>query len=87
VKPNFTFRLEQHANASKVLLTGSFNGWNAEGYQMTEIDGAWQFSLYLKPGKYTYKFIVDNKWILDPANELWEDNEYGTGNSVIWIEP
>jgi hypothetical protein len=49
--------------------------------------GAWIFPIYLKPGKYTYKFIVDQKWILDPANDLWEDNEYGTGNSVLWIEP
>jgi hypothetical protein len=41
----------------------------------------------LKPGKYTCKFIVDNKWINDPSNDIWEENEYGTGNSVLWIEP
>jgi 1,4-alpha-glucan branching enzyme len=87
VKPNYTFRLEQHADASNVLLTGSFNGWSPEGYRMTEQEGVWMFPLYLKPGKYTYKYIVDKKWILDPSNELWEDNEYGTGNSVLWIEP
>jgi hypothetical protein len=23
--------------------------------------------------------------ILDPANELWEENEYDTDNSVLWI--
>jgi hypothetical protein len=31
--------------------------------------------------------VVDQKWIIDPTNELWEENEYGTGNSVLWIEP
>jgi hypothetical protein len=29
--------------------------------------------------------IVDKEWKLDPGNELWEENEYGTGNSVLWI--
>ncbi|MFZ4562182.1 MAG: glycogen-binding domain-containing protein [Bacteroidales bacterium] len=87
VKPNYTFRLEQHSDASNVFLTGSFNGWNPNGYRMIKKEGTWLFPLYLRPGKYTYKFIVDDQWILDPSNELWEDNEYGTGNSVLWIAP
>jgi 1,4-alpha-glucan branching enzyme len=87
VKPNHTFRLEKHSDASKVFLAGSFNDWNTNGYRMKERDGTWIFPLYLKPGKYTYKFIVDDKWILDPSNNLWEENEYGTNNSVLWINP
>lgn len=47
----------------------------------------WIYPVFLKPGKYTYKFIVDGKWLIDPANETWEGNEYSTGNSVLWIEP
>jgi hypothetical protein len=86
VKPNHMFKLEQNSDAHKVVLTGSFNGWRTSGYRMAERDGIWYFPLYLKPGKYTYKYIVDNRWILDPDNDLWEENEYGTGNSVIWIE-
>jgi hypothetical protein len=54
---------------------------------MTKKQGKWVFPMYLRPGKYTYKFRVDDKWILDPGNDLWEGNEYGTGNSVLWIEP
>jgi hypothetical protein len=50
-------------------------------------DGKWTLPVYLAPGKYTYKFIVDNHWITDPGNPLWEDNEYGTNNSVLWITP
>jgi len=37
-------------------------------------------------GKHLYKFIVDGKWIKDPDDPLWEGNEFGTDNSVIWIE-
>ncbi|MEI6681053.1 MAG: glycogen-binding domain-containing protein [Bacteroidota bacterium] len=86
VKPNHVFRLEKNANAKKVLLSGSFNGWSKPGYRMAAENGVWTLPLYLKPGKYTYKFVVDDKWILDPSNELWENNEFGTGNSVLWIE-
>jgi hypothetical protein len=87
VKPNYWFRLEQHSDADKAIVTGSFNNWSERDYRMDLRQGTWWFPIFLKPGKYTYKFIVDNKWMLDPSNTLWEDNEYGTGNSVLWIEP
>lgn len=85
-KPNHTFVLENYPEAANVDLAGSFNNWKADSYRMVKKDGKWSFPLFLAPGKYTYKFIVDRKWILDPANELYEANEYGTNNSVLWIE-
>jgi hypothetical protein len=57
-----------------------------DGYSMTKQGGKWIFPISLKPGKYTYKFIVDGAWILDPVNKLYEKNEYDTDNSVLWIE-
>jgi len=87
VKPNHTFELKGHLKASKVILAGSFNGWNENGYHMVKLNDKWVFNMYLKPGKYTYKFIVDGNWIIDPGNELWEINEFNGGNSVLWIEP
>lgn len=87
VKPNYTFTLKGFSGAREICLSGNFNGWSQTGYRMNHKNGIWDFSIYLQPGKYSYKFVVDGKWIMDPANELWEDNEYGTGNSVIWIEP
>jgi hypothetical protein len=86
-KPNHTFTLDAYSDAKKVTIAGSFNGWSKDGYPMIRKDSRWVFPIRLKPGKYTYKFVVDGKWILDPGNDLWEENEYGTGNSVIWIEP
>lgn len=86
VKPNVMFSLEGHSDARKVIVTGSFNNWNPQEYEMSLKNGKWIFPIHLQPGKYRYKFIVDGKWILDPANTLWEQNEYGTGNSVMWVE-
>jgi hypothetical protein len=87
VRPNYTFVLDDNPDAKNVIVTGNFNGWNGENYRMIRKDRKWIFPVYLKPGKYIYKFIIDGKWITDPANSLWEQNEYGTKNSVLWIEP
>ena len=87
VKPNHTFTLEAYPEAENVIVTGNFNDWNKESYRMIRKEGKWIFPLRLKPGKCLYKFIIDEKWIIDPANSLWEENEYGTKNSVLWIEP
>jgi 1,4-alpha-glucan branching enzyme len=87
VKPNVTFRLDKYPNAENIFVTGSFNGWSKSGYRMVRRGSEWVLPVSLKTGKYLYKFIVDGKFILDPGNELWEENEYGTGNSVLWVSP
>ncbi|MGZ8544188.1 MAG: glycogen-binding domain-containing protein [Flavisolibacter sp.] len=86
VSPNYTFRLKGFADAKKVFLSGDFNGWSPDGLAMIKDGDEWVFSLYVTPGKVRYKFVVDGNWILDPSNKLWEQNEYGTGNSIVWIE-
>ena len=86
LKANHIFELKNYQYVKTVLVTGSFNGWSIQGYRMIKKDGKWIFPLLLEPGKYTYKFILDGTWILDPDNTLYEQNEYNTNNSVIWIE-
>ncbi|MEO6168911.1 MAG: glycogen-binding domain-containing protein [Chitinophagales bacterium] len=87
IAPNYTFVLKNHPNAKEVLLSGSFNNWVEPGYLMQKKEGVWTLPVHLSAGKYTYKFVVDGKWIIDPDNPLYDENEYGTGNSVLWIEP
>ncbi|MGZ3874866.1 MAG: hypothetical protein ACXVJD_18240 [Mucilaginibacter sp.] len=86
VKPNHTFKLKGHAGAESVTLTGDFNEWDRDGYTMARKGDEWVIDLYLKPGKYLYKFKVDNKLIIDPGNKLWEPGEEDSHNSVLWIE-
>jgi hypothetical protein len=85
VSPNYTFRLHGFGNATKVYLAGDFNFWTPGSLLMKRIGEDWIFRVHLSTGKHLYKFIVDDNWIIDPSNPLWEDNEYGTGNSVIWV--
>lgn len=84
VAPNYKFKLYA-PDAKQVMLAGDFNGWNPYSVPMKKEGDAWVFNLHLAPGKHRYKFVVDGEWIKDPENKLWEQNEYGTGNSIIWI--
>ncbi|MBE0661203.1 MAG: glycogen-binding domain-containing protein [Bacteroidales bacterium] len=85
-KPNHVFKLQGFTDANHVIVAGSFNGWHTKQYRMVFRDGEWVFPVNLAYGRHSYKFIVDGEWILDPANPLWEENEFGGGNSVLWIE-
>lgn len=86
LEPNHTFKLAGFTDAKKVTLAGDFNGFKPDHIFMKKVEAGWEFSLHLTRGKHLYKFVVDGKWTLDPANKLWEQNNYNTGDSVIWIE-
>jgi glycosidase len=52
---------------------------------MPIVNGEYAVDLPLAPGKYGYKFVVDGKWMLDPANSETEDNGLGDKNSVVSV--
>jgi hypothetical protein len=83
IEPNYTFRFKGHANAKKVNIAGEFNNWSPQGLAMTKVGNEWVSSVYLGRGKHLYKFIVDGKWLRDPDNPLWEDED---DNSLVWVE-
>lgn len=83
---NYTFRLKGFSTAKQIYLAGDFNDWKPSSLLMRKEGDEWVFRVHLSPGKHLYKFIVDGAWIIDPGNKLWEENEFGTGNSVIWID-
>jgi 1,4-alpha-glucan branching enzyme len=85
IDPNYTFRLKGFSDAKKVFISGDFINWNPEAFLMKREGNGWVFDVHLSTGKHLYKFIVDGRWIIDPSNPLWEQNQYGTGNSIIWI--
>ena len=86
VEPNYTFVLNAFPNAKQVLLSGNFNNWSEPGYTMLRSDAGWIFPVHLDRGKQLYKYVVDGTWMVDPGNPLYEENEFGTGNSVMWVE-
>lgn len=84
--PNYTFHLKGYTNAKRICVAGSFNDWSPNGFPMRRNGNEWAVEQHLLPGKHVYKFVVDGKWIIDPANELREPNEFGEENSVMWMK-
>jgi hypothetical protein len=86
IAPNFTFHLKGYANAASVYLAGDFDDWSPGTLAMKRDGDGWTFTVHLSVGKHLYKYIVDGQWIRDPGNPLWEQNEFDTGNSIVWVE-
>jgi len=73
--------------AKEVYLVGDFNNWNPEIDKMQkDQNGIWYITKFLSPGEYAYQFVVDGKWILDPANPLTGIDMNGDLNSLHIVE-
>ena len=73
--------------AKEVHLVGDFNHWDVSRNSLLwqKEEGVWQKRIYLGPGKYRYKFVVDGQWVTDPENDMIESNPYGGMDSVLDI--
>jgi hypothetical protein len=85
-EPAITVRLTFHApQAHSVAVAGKFNKWRTDD-EMKLINGTWSIDLKLKPGVYTYSFLVDGKsWVPDPGAESYEDDGFGSQNAVLRV--
>lgn len=83
LKGNTVFRLKGYPEATIVILTGSFNDWNQSQFVFGREGDEWICRIDLDPGKYTYKFIVDGNWLLDPTHDNTEEDAAGNVNSVL----
>ncbi len=79
-----TFKWRAEPEAQKVCLAGDFNGWDPQSEPMAKRSGQFTKSIKLAPGKHQYKFIVDGKWMADPAAPM-EVSPLGSTNNVIYV--
>lgn len=82
----FTFRLNGFPAAKQVVLAGSFNDWDEHNDLMQKTETGWEYALFLGAGMHQYKFIVDGKWMIDPANPL-QTGIAPMNNSVLMVRP
>jgi 1,4-alpha-glucan branching enzyme len=69
--------------ATSVVVAGEFNNWSVTANPLTkDASGKWRTTLPLKPGRYSYKFVVDGNWKTDPANPETAPDGLGGQNSV-----
>lgn len=80
------FHLSGFKNAREVSVAGSFNFWAPKNNFLTFNGSEWICELEISPGKHSYKFIVDGKWILDPDNpNTVKENEY-VNSAIVVVE-
>ncbi len=72
-------------DAKSVHLAGTFNGWDSKRTPLRKGAGNWTTTLWLPPGRYEYRFIVDNTWMSDPQEKDSAPNEFGGTNSVMVV--
>ena len=72
--------------AKTVRLAGDFNSWNPELAPMEPLgNDAYQIRLPLAPGRYRYRYVIDERWEKDPANDQVELNPFGELNSIVEV--
>ncbi|NTV54778.1 MAG: hypothetical protein HGA73_04880 [Syntrophaceae bacterium] len=82
-----TVRLTFHApEARSVAVAGDFNKWRTNTDEMQRSNGMWSIDLKLKPGVYTYSFVINGKsWVPDPGAETFQDDGFGSRNAVLRV--
>jgi anti-sigma-K factor RskA len=84
-----TVRLNFYApHAKQVAVAGDFNKWQVDTHRMDrQAGGVWTVEVTLKPGVYSYMFVVDGKaWLTDPDAESYQDDGFGSQNAVMRVK-
>lgn len=81
-KYEFTYN-PQGKDVKSVQLAGEMNDWSPKKTPFHKEGNIWKATIDLNPGTYQYQIVVDDKWILDPANTIKVDNNNGGFNSLF----
>jgi len=73
-------------NANSVCLVGDFNRWNPASHPMRRrVDGWWFIEVQLTHGHHRYRFLVDDKPVLDPQGTGIARNERNEQVSLLAV--
>ena len=73
---------------SQVVVVGDFNDWDPAATPLRPAGepGVWKVELRLKPGRYHYTFLVDQRqWVRDPSAPPVPQTDFGTPMSVLTV--
>jgi 1,4-alpha-glucan branching enzyme len=80
-----TFMLPPDIAEEEVRIVGDFTNWDETEAMKRQKDGSWKATVALEPGReYQFRYLVDRaRWENDPDADGYEQNPYGTENSII----
>jgi hypothetical protein len=94
----FSYIPEEGENTEQVFVSGGFNRWRSDnpGYKMKENeDGVFEVMLYIFPGKYVYKYVINGLWVMSmediqdritPKPNKFVGDGFGGNNAFIEVE-
>lgn len=72
----------------QVAVVGPFNRWDPSSHPLKRTAvGDWTATIQLAPGRTVYEFWVDGVMWLDPADDGREPNDWGSEDSVRYVDP
>jgi len=88
-KKRITFQYDA-PEGENVSVAGSFNGWDIFSHPLKQSrngkgGGRWQRAIYLEPGVYEYRFVMDGVWHDDPGCVRRRENDFGSENCVLIV--
>jgi neopullulanase len=72
-------------SASKVTMSGEFNGWDKDATPLVRKDGAWVAELDLEPGQYAYKYVVDDAYEESVPPDVYTKWDGGFENRALIV--
>ncbi|KJH48065.1 5'-AMP-activated protein kinase, beta subunit, complex-interacting region [Dictyocaulus viviparus] len=80
----FKWHCSATSQPRSVFICGSWDGWRHK-IPLVKSDNDFSTILELTPGHHEYKFMVDNKWVVD-NNQPKTNNNLGGENNVMSID-
>lgn len=81
------FRLPHTTFADRISVVGEFNDWDTTATPMNPLrsDAEWTAAVVLQAGqRYRFRYLLNGKeWLNDWHADDYEDNAYGTIDSVV----
>jgi len=72
--------------ARQVFLAGEMTDWDAGKVAMQRDEhGTWHTALDIAPGQWLYKFVVDGRWVQDPATDDHDADGQGGQHSFLFV--
>lgn len=74
--------------AEDVALVGDFNDWTPGVTRLQQRPGGvWSVVVPLRPGRYTYAFLVNGStWLSDPTAPANAEEDFGRPSSIVLVE-
>jgi len=65
-------------------VVGTFNDWKPGATPLTCLGaGKWAREVPLAPGRYEYRFVVNDEWMDDPKAKAFVSNPHGGRNALL----